>query len=202
MIGRISYTFCQPSWKYPFWIHQEIGMPPTSAIPEVPAPIFGRRLEQTSARTYWKCEIGRRIHLARDRARQYAPDKGGRFTREGFARTIGISAQRLWEIENGVLAIDGAEIALVAEALGIHPGELFYDPDHRSQDQGAKAPAWLVTKSIEDLAESDRSLLECLVVRLNAGEDAGRMPANAAPATGHYEKARPCRPGLSTSIAN
>jgi transcriptional regulator with XRE-family HTH domain len=125
-----------------------------------PAPLFGRRRDRTPHATYWKCQVGRRIHLARERTN---------LSRDAFACEIGISSRRLWEIENGILAIEASEIALIADAFGIHPGALFDDTsfDVWLAGRSTTSPIWILAHTIGQLPKADRDLIEYLVIRLD-----------------------------------
>lgn len=132
-----------------------------------PAPIFGRSRATNTAGTYWKCQIGKRVHLARERA--LGRDGGNRpvLTRDGLARKLGIGSRRLWEIEAGVLALDGVEIARIAETLDIHPGAFFDDaPLEHWKTTLRGTPAWLLATTIGQLEPRDRDLVEAIVIRL------------------------------------
>lgn len=132
------------------------------------APVFGRQRDTNRPAVYWKCHIGRRIHLARERA-QAQDASAGKLTREELGRRVGMSALRIWEIEQGLLAIDGSEIALLAEALNIHPGFLF--DDSAWQDWvpvPCQAPSWMLAKTIAALGEVERGILEYLVLHFDA----------------------------------
>jgi transcriptional regulator with XRE-family HTH domain len=145
-------------------------MPAPFDAPDNPAPVFGRRRDWTPAPTYWKCQIGRRIHLAREDAARRAPSQSHHFGRDAFAARIGISSRHLWEIENGILTIDVTEVAIIAQALGMHPGCLF---DELSFDcwvtpPNSSSPTWILARTIGQLPNADRELLEQLVIRLDA----------------------------------
>jgi transcriptional regulator with XRE-family HTH domain len=143
----------------------------------MPAPSAGWRRVQTPPHIYWKCQIGRRIRLARERAGKRAADKDTSFRREDFARSVDMLPQRLWEIENGLLSVDSVELALIAQALGVHPGAFYDDLDWNnwSTKRGTRVPAWLIAKTVEDLPDKDRALVECLIMRLQ--DDANKEPA-------------------------
>lgn len=136
--------------------------------PDSPPAVVGRSRAQTSPRTYWKCQIGRRLHLAREKARAGAAHE--RFGRSAFAKRLGISARQLWEIENGLVSIDAAEVALMAEALDVHPGSLFDDASvsPSATAQPSEKTSWLLAKAIIKLRSQDRKLLEELLIRLTA----------------------------------
>lgn len=137
------------------------------AAPDRAAPLSGRARTQTSTATYWKCQIGRRIQMARQAKAGLGVAQ--RFGREGFARQVGILPARLWEIENGLLAIEGPEIAMIAEALGLHPGGLFDDrPLDIWSATARNTPSWMLAGTIGALAPRDRNLLEEIVLRLSA----------------------------------
>jgi transcriptional regulator with XRE-family HTH domain len=147
-------------------------MPTSFPIPEKAAPIFGRTRVGTSPGVYWKCKIGRRVHLAREEAEGRNKAHIANLTRETLAQRLGILPQRLWEIENGLLAIDGAEIAQIAEALNIHPGWFFDDASWEdwSITSIRRTPTWILAKTIGELERGIRDLLEQLVILLDARE--------------------------------
>lgn len=131
-----------------------------------PAPRRSR--VRNGLRTYWKCHIGNRVHLAREKV--WGRDAGNRpaMTREALAHRMDMRAQQLWEIESGISPVDGAEIARIAEVLNIHPGGLF---DDSPLEQWAKTsrgtPAWLLATTIGQMEQRDRDLLEAIVIRLD-----------------------------------
>ena len=147
-------------------------MPVSFPIPEKPAPSLGRTHAGARAGVHWKCKIGRRIHLAREEAEGRNKAHSANLTRETLAQRLGILPKRLWEIENGLLAIDGAEIAQIAEVLNVHPGWFF---DDTAWEDGAmtsirRTPTWILAKTIGELERGARDLLEQLVILLEARE--------------------------------
>lgn len=137
--------------------------------PDTPAPIFGRLRAHTSAATYWKCRIGSRIHHAREKAQGIGADNTPVLTREKLAQRLGISSKRLWEIEIGLLSIDGEEIARIAEALNVHPGWFFDDATMEAWSATSRGtPSWLLANVIGQLGRNDRDLLEKIAIRLDA----------------------------------
>jgi transcriptional regulator with XRE-family HTH domain len=147
-------------------------MPTSIPIPEKSAPIFGRARMGARPGVYWKCKIGRRIHLAREEAEGRNNIHIANLTRETLAQRLGIQTRRLWEIENGLLAIDAAEIAQIAEALNIHPGWFFDDASWEdwSMTSIEQTPSWILAKTIGGLERGVRDLLEQLVMRLDGRE--------------------------------
>lgn len=127
---------------------------------ETPVPLFER--SRAGAKTYWNCRIGRRIRLARAEAKEDA-------SHEKLAQRLDLSPWRLWEIESGLLGVDAAEIALIAEVLGVHPG-YFFDPGPWSDWRcgGGKRPGWLLAKTIGEMDDDPRAVLENLVLYLAA----------------------------------
>lgn len=147
-------------------------MPTSFPIPEKSAPVFGKTRAGTRPGVYWKCKIGRRIHLAREEAEGRNKVHIANLTREALARRLGMPPQRLWEIENGLLAIDGAEIAQIAEALNVHPGWFFDDASWEdwSMTSIGQTPSWILAKTIGELERGVRDVLEQLVICLDARE--------------------------------
>ena len=147
-------------------------MPTPFPQSETLAPIFGKTRENARRGVYWKCKIGRRIHLAREQAEGRNKAHMANLTREVLAQRLGISPLRLWEIENGLLAIDATEIAQIAEALNIHPGWFFDDASWEdwSMTSIKQTPSWILAKTIGELERGVRDLLEQLVIRLDARE--------------------------------
>lgn len=135
-------------------------------IPETQAPIFPRPRSGTSASVHWKCQVGRRIHLAREEAGGRTEARTAKLTREVLAQRMAIAPRRLWEIENGLIGIDGSEIALFAEALHVHPGYFFDDGPWTQWSLTAerRKPAWILSKTINELDRDERDLLEQLVI--------------------------------------
>ena len=132
-----------------------------------PAPIFGRFNARDHGGTYWKCHIGNRVHLARERAWGRDADNRPAMTRGILARKLGITAHRLWEIEVGILPIDGVEIARIAQTLDFHPGALFDDaPLENWKATSRGTPAWLMAATVGQLKKHDRDLVEAIVIRL------------------------------------
>ena len=148
-------------------------MPTSFPIPEKPAAIFGKTRAGTRPGVYWKCKIGRRIHLAREEAEGRSKVHNANLTREALAQRLGMPPQRLWEIENGLLEIDGGEIAQIAEALNVHPGWFFDDApwEDWSMTSIRQTPSWILAKTIGELERGVRDLLEQLVIRLDAREE-------------------------------
>lgn len=147
-------------------------MPTPFPIPEKPTPIFGRRRMSAHPGVYWKCKIGRRIHFAREEAEGRNNAHIANLTRETLAQRLGIQPKRLWEIENGLLAIDGAEIAQIAEALNVHPGWFFDEGSWEdwSTTSARQTPSWILAKTIGELERGVRDVLEQLVICLDARE--------------------------------
>ena len=147
----------------------EMTMSSMPAATDGPAPIFGRTRARTSAGTYWKCHIGNRVHLAREKAWGRDAHNRPALTRETLARRLDMPAQRLWEIEAGILPLEGAEIARVAEALNIHPGSLFDDAPIEHWAMTARGtPAWLLATTIGQMDLFVCVLLVVFVIRLDA----------------------------------
>ena len=147
-----------------------------SPVPDTPAPIFGRSRTQNSAGTYWKCRIGNRIHLAREKAMGVDANGAPLLTRETLARRLGFPAHRLWEIEMGLLAIDGAQIALIAEELDVHPGWFFDNASLEAWSATSRqTPSWLLANAIGQLDKGDRDLLEKIAIHLDT-RHAGEHP--------------------------
>lgn len=143
-------------------------MPRPVPATDSPAPIFGRSRATNSAATYWKCRIGNRIHLAREMALGVGANNSPVLTREKLSLRLGISPKRLWEIEAGLLSIDGAEIALIAEALDVHPGWFFDDDTLEAWSTTSRnTPSWLLANAIGQLSKGDRDLLEKITIRLD-----------------------------------
>ena len=157
---------------YPSSILLERVMPTSSPIPEKSTPIFGRTRAGARPGVYWKCKIGRRIHLAREESEGRNEANIANLTRETLAQRLGIPPRRLWEIENGLLAIDGVAIAQIAEALNIHPGWFFDDAswDDWSMTSLKQTPSWILAKTIGELERGVRDLLEQLIIRLDTRE--------------------------------
>lgn len=146
----------------------EVTMSSFVPAPDTAAPIFGRSRATNSAATYWKCHIGNRIHLAREMALGVGANNRPVLTREKLSQRLGISPKRLWEIEAGLLSIDGAEIALIAEALDIHPGWFFDDDALEAWSMTSRrTPSWLLANAIGRLSKGDRDLLETIAIRLD-----------------------------------
>ena len=138
------------------------------ALADGPAPIRGQSRARNGVRTYWKCHIGNRVHLARERIWGRDTNNRPAMTREALARRMDMRAQQLWEIENGISPVDGAEIARIAEALNIHPGGLFDDtPLEHWAMTSRGTPAWLLATTIGQMEQRDRDLLEAIVIRLD-----------------------------------
>lgn len=147
----------------------EIAMSSLPAAADRPAPIFGRSRAHNGAGTYWKCHIGNRVHLAREKAWGRDAHNRPALTREALARRLDMPAQRVWEIEAGILPMDGAEIARVAEVLNIHPGSLFDESPMEHWAMTTRGtPAWLLATTIGQMDPRDRDLLEAIVIRLDA----------------------------------
>lgn len=154
-------------------------MAPVAALPDPPPSLFERSYAGLGPRAYWKCRIGRRVQLAREAAGVPIRDglarqgESPRLAREDLARRLGLAPQRLWEIENGLTPIEGGEIALLGQALCVHPGYFFDDGPwsdwalDRAPGAGGKA-GWLLAKTIGELEDRDRRLLEKLALRLAA----------------------------------
>jgi len=142
-------------------------MPGPSFLPETPAPLFERPQAGASTATYWKCRIGRRVHLAREEAQGRNAGGSGRLTREKLAQQLGLPPRRLWEIENGLLGVEAAEIALIAEALGVHPG-YFFDQGSRSDWTAGARPGGVLARTIGEMDDTTRTTLESLALYLVA----------------------------------
>ena len=142
-------------------------MPVTFNAPDNPAPLFGKRRDRVSTSTFWKCQIGWRVHLARE---SFARRSKYYLSRDDFATLLGISSKRLWEIENGIIPIEASEIAFIAETLGVHPGSFFDEASFDFWVTGAvsRSPAWILAQTIGQLSNSDRNLVEQLIIRLDA----------------------------------
>jgi transcriptional regulator with XRE-family HTH domain len=155
-------------------------MPGPSFLPETPAHLFERPRAGASAATYWKCRIGRRIHLAREEAQGRNAGGSGRLTREKLAQRLGLPPRRLWEIENGLLGVEAAEIAMIAEALGVHPG-YFFDQGPWSNWTGndGTRPGGALAKTIGEMGDASRAALESLALYLVARQARGAYRGDA-----------------------
>ncbi len=153
-------------------------MPGPSFLPETPAALFERPRAGASTATYWKCRIGRRIHLAREEAQGRNAGGIGRLTREKLAQRLGLPPRRLWEIENGLLGVDATEIALIAEALGVHPG-YFFDQGPWSDWTGNDGARSALAKTIGEMGAAARATLESLALYLAARQARGTYRGDA-----------------------
>lgn len=134
-------------------------------LPEKPAPRLERPRMGARAAVHWKCRIGRRIQRAREEAE--GRDEGGaaRLTRERLAQRLALSPWRLWEMENGLLGVEAAELAMIGEALGVHPGYFFDQGDWRDWVCGdGQKPAWILARTIAELDAAPRAVLESLAL--------------------------------------
>jgi transcriptional regulator with XRE-family HTH domain len=134
------------------------------------ASMLGYSHKRPSFNLYWKCKIGRRIRLAREKLSRNQTAAQDILLQEELADLIGIPTRSFWEVENGLLALDGPEIARIADALNIHPGWLFDDGSWEDWAQTSLkgTPSWLLAKTIGELSQTDRDVLEKIVIHLNS----------------------------------
>jgi transcriptional regulator with XRE-family HTH domain len=81
---------------------------------------------------------------------------------------VGLSANAIWEIENGLSPLDADELALLGEALDVHPGAFFdegpfFNWPHQSFSSMHNA---MLARSIDELTDEDRDVVTRLVILL------------------------------------
>ena len=112
-----------------------------------------------------KRRIARRITLARENA---GMRKQGPISMDLLASQLQIFPKRMWEIENGLLAVDSIELAEIAGALGIHPG-WFYGGGSWEEWNLIASPnnaTMNLAMSIAELDHASKYMIEKLVIML------------------------------------
>lgn len=112
-----------------------------------------------------KRRIARRITQARENAGQR---KESNITLEHLANQLQIFPKRMWEIENGLLAVDSIELAEIGSALGVHPG-WFYGGGNWEEWSLISSPnkaTMTLAMSISELDHASRYTIEKLVIML------------------------------------
>jgi hypothetical protein len=122
----------------------------------------------------WKQWIGQRVRLARQKA---STDERVEISQDVLARRLKMHPRRLWEIENGLLAIDAVEIAWIGKALTIHPG-WFYDQGGWEEWRATprRSVMWMVARSLGELDLPCRTVLEQLIAALGARRPCAGRP--------------------------
>ena len=112
-----------------------------------------------------KRRIARRIRQARENAGQR---KKSRISMEQLASQLQMCPKRMWEIENGLLAVDSIELAEIAGALGVHPG-WFYGGGNWEEWSLISSPnnaTMGLAMSISELDHASRHVIEKLIIMM------------------------------------
>lgn len=82
--------------------------------------------KSASPQVFWRVHIGRRIKERREQIPSDMPtSKSVAMSQEALARHLGIASFNIWEMENGIVGVDAALLARLAEVLHVHPGWFF-----------------------------------------------------------------------------
>ena len=112
-----------------------------------------------------KRRIARRITQARENAGQ---KKQSPISMDQLASQLQIFPKRMWEIENGLLAVDSIELAEIAGALGVHPG-WFYGGGSWEEWSIISSPnkaTMNLAMSIAELDHASRHMIEKLIIMM------------------------------------
>jgi len=147
------------------------------SLPTVWGPV---RPKTGNDRVYWRCRIGHRIHQARQFCAGLTADKNRpALSREKLAERLGLSANGIWEIENGIVPLDAAELGQLAEALNVHPGSFFDNgPFYRGRTPNSPAMHHaMLLKTIEELGDEEREVVTRLIMLLSTTRRSQRSAA-------------------------
>jgi transcriptional regulator with XRE-family HTH domain len=112
-----------------------------------------------------KRRIARRITQARENAGQ---KKQCPISMDQLASQLQMFPKRMWEIENGLLAVDSIELAEIAGALGVHPG-WFYGGGSWEEWSIISSPnkaTMNLAMSIAELDHASRHMIEKLIIMM------------------------------------
>lgn len=108
--------------------------------------------------------VGARVRLAR----QIASWREGRLiSQDVLAARLRIYPRRVWEIETGILSVDVTEIYRIGSELGLPPKWFFETEDNVSVAKPS-CRSLILEKSIAELDQEARELVESLVLLLSA----------------------------------
>jgi len=145
----------------------------------------GKRAESRPASSQMAAAIGRAIQVVRT-------DRG--LSRKEFAARTGLSYSFLSEIENGVKQPSSRAYAVIAEALDVAPGALFYDAERRLTEvdsgSGDEKLAFRETESETAPPDDEPRLSARRATSVEQLEHEARYLASEPPST-HANRAAP-----------